>query len=129
MRKYHGLPLPQIVLSLPLVCKDNLVQKNVLLKHLFQQASPYIFQPVHSIYLLTLAETGLVGLVLLFIFIAWLLRLTQKAPFVLTIAIIQLLILGMLDHYLFTLQQGQMLFTIIVALVISHSLVAHKSLR
>ena len=96
-------------------------------KNLFHQASPYIFQPVHSIYLLTLAETGIVGVVLLFIFIAWFFRQAQNTPFLLKVVFIQLLILGMFDHYLFTLQQGQLLFTIVIALIFTHGRIVRNA--
>jgi len=91
------------------------------LLRLFNAANFFIFQPVHNIYLLTLAESGIVGFALVLMFIAYLINQLRNVAFIFMIAVLQLLFLGMVDHYLFTLQQGQLLFTIIVALVLSHS--------
>lgn len=69
----------------------------------------YFLQPVHNIYLLVLAETGIIG----FIMVLLLLRHTIKK---LQIPLIALLLLGFVDHYPLTLQQGQLLFTLVLAL-------------
>lgn len=71
-------------------------------------------QPVHNIYLLVLSETGILG-TLLFLWVlnkgirgAW--GTTGKLP------LITFLLLGLVDHYPVTLQQGQLLFTLVLAL-------------
>ena len=87
----------------------------------------FLLQPVHNIFLLILAETGLIGLIFFFwIFIQALKNLfshlkkdtaTQKNNIiVLTIAFASVIILGMNDHYFLTLQQGQLLFTLVLSL-------------
>lgn len=87
--------------------------------HNFVPASAglYIFQPVHNIYVLTLVETGVIGLLLVLYLLAYVYKKSLTAPVIIYIGIIQLLLLGLFDHYLFTLQQGQILFTLFVALV------------
>jgi len=77
----------------------------------------YWLQPVHNIFLLVAAETGLLGLVIFL----WFLILTfkkllitknvQSLPLLLVI-----LTLGLFDHYWLTLQQSQLLFTIVLGL-------------
>lgn len=77
----------------------------------------YWLQPVHNIFLLIAAETGLVGL-LIFL---WLLVLTFRKFTInnlqLIIALSAILALGLFDHYWFTLQQTQLLLTIIFGLL------------
>ncbi len=87
----------------------------------------YFLQPVHNIYLLVLAETGLVGLVVFLWPISRLVKglvssikylgsnhelqtMTYKLTFV------SLLLLGLVDHYFLTLQQGQLLLILFLAL-------------
>ena len=80
----------------------------------------YWLQPVHNIYLLIAAETGIVGL-LIFL---WFLFLTLKrlshslsiGHYPLVISLTAILLLGLVDHYWLTLQQPQLLFTIILGL-------------
>jgi O-antigen ligase len=80
----------------------------------------YWLQPVHNIYLLVAAETGIVGLVIFL----WFLALTYKRkrlfrklcpmPYVLCPSLTAILLLGLFDHYWLTLQQTQLLFTIVL---------------
>ncbi len=75
-------------------------------------------QPVHNIFLLTFAETGVTGLLIFF----WLLILSYRKLLItnnqrLIITLSAILILGLFDHYWLTLQQTQLLFTIILGLV------------
>ena len=74
-------------------------------------------QPVHNIFLLVLAEGGLVGL-LLFVTLfykAFSSSLYLKRNY-LTIALIVIVVTGSVDHYWLTLQQNQLLFSIILGL-------------
>ena len=84
--------------------------------YLNSSSSSYIFQPIHNVYVLIAAETGLLGVLLALLGILVLYRQSLRNP-ILTLALIQLLLLGMFDHYLFTLQQGQLLFTLFAFLV------------
>lgn len=76
----------------------------------------YIFQPVHNVYLLILAELGIVGFAIFMVFIFYLLAKSLKTNPLVTTVIFQLALLGFFDHYLFTLQQGQLLFTLFASL-------------
>lgn len=92
----------------------------------------YFLQPVHNVYLLLLSEIGVVGVV----GIVWALinksvgasklrsveekksrnlATSQPRSFML-LSLVTLLLLGLVDHYPLTLQQGQLLVTIFVAL-------------
>ncbi|MEK7543693.1 MAG: O-antigen ligase family protein [Patescibacteria group bacterium] len=82
----------------------------------------YFLQPVHNIYLLILSETGVVGflpvLLLLVKIFLWTINNKQKAreSFVYCLLLTALLVLGLVDHYLLTLQQGQLLLTVFTGL-------------
>lgn len=66
-----------------------------------------LHQPIHNIYLLLLAETGIVGLGLFLVVVAkrlsWLL--------------VPILFLGFFDHYWLTLQQTQLLLAIVLGII------------
>jgi len=77
-------------------------------------------QPVHNIFLLVTAETGLVGLGF-FTWFLWktyqgIMKQESRIKEMLVMALTSILILGLFDHYWLTLQQGQLLFAIIIGL-------------
>ncbi|PIP32741.1 hypothetical protein COV53_04900 [Candidatus Gottesmanbacteria bacterium CG11_big_fil_rev_8_21_14_0_20_37_11] len=76
----------------------------------------YLLQPVHNVYLLIFSELGFVGFFLTLLGISVLLLRSLKSRQIVFISIVQLFFLGMFDHYLFTLQQGMLLFTVIASL-------------
>lgn len=75
------------------------------------------YQPAHSLYLLVLAETGVVGFILFILFLWNVLKeyikktrfysLQSYAVFTLLCGV---LLLGVFDHYLWTLQEGRLIF-------------------
>jgi O-antigen ligase len=74
-------------------------------------------QPVHNIFLLVCAETGLVGLLIfLWFLILTFKRLLRTNNLLLLLCLSAILALGLFDHYWLTLQQTQLLFTIILGL-------------
>lgn len=92
----------------------------------------YFLQPVHNIYLLLLSEVGLVGTGI----VGWLIfsiikkyelrskNYGQKQNtqiFILHTSLFIILLIGLVDHYPLTLQQGQLLLTIYLALSIHNS--------
>lgn len=75
----------------------------------------YRFQPVHNVYVLLLTETGFLGLSF---FMMYLLSLRPyfTPQYSVGIALFQLFLLGLFDHYLVTVQQGQLLLVLFASL-------------
>ncbi len=75
--------------------------------------STSLLQPVHNIYLLILSEVGLFGIIVFLGLLYFSFKSVSKnSPFFLSLVLI--LILGIFDHYFLTLQQGQLLLTVIL---------------
>lgn len=82
-----------------------------------QYGMTYWLQPVHNIFLLIAAETGLVGLLIfLWLLILTFRRLLAANRWLLMTALSAILALGLFDHYWFTLQQAQLLLTVVFGL-------------
>ena len=97
----------------------------------------WLHQPVHNLYLLIAAETGLIGLVLFLMFIFQLLKrfIKQRTPrqnkfdagqamnsehyYLLLFVVFCSLLIGLSDHFLWSLQQGQLIFWLILGLIAS----------
>jgi len=82
----------------------------------------YFLQPAHNIYLLLLSETGIVGMGV-FGFIIWsIIRNETKngriSRYIYRASLVALLLLGLVDHYALTLQQGRLLLTILASLAL-----------
>lgn len=84
----------------------------------------YFLQPVHNIYLLLLSEIGVVGIALIvvgFIFLKYEYRTpnTDKdkhlRTFIIYNSVFSIFVLGLVDHYFLSLQQGQLLLTVVLA--------------
>lgn len=75
-------------------------------------------QPVHNIFLLVAAETGMIGFLIFtcFLFLTFKKLFTVKNKRLL-IALSAILLIGFFDHYWFTLQQSQLLFSIVLGLI------------
>lgn len=69
-----------------------------------------IYQPVHNLYLLVLDELGLAGLIIFLVFLALILLRLWRSNTYLFICFIALLVLGLFDHFFWTLQQGGLVF-------------------
>lgn len=79
-------------------------------------------QPVHNIFALVAAESGVLAALLLgMIFYSALRETIRRKRWLLTVALFQLIFLGMFDHYLYTLPQGLFLFSLIIGLSFSYS--------
>jgi len=79
-------------------------------------------QPVHNVFLLVLAELGIIGLIIFCAVLAaglWELWRTKSSPtkIILGVTWVGLIVLGLLDHYLWDLQQGKLLFWLVLALI------------
>jgi O-antigen ligase len=79
----------------------------------------YVLQPIHNVYLLWLVETGLVGFGILLYAVCRIFsplvnvslgRIEWQYLLLLTLG------LGLVDHYIITLQQGQLLLTLLISL-------------
>ncbi len=83
-----------------------------------------IYQPVHNIYLLIASETGFIGLALFLLFLFFILydfsrsgRFQKPYHFSFFILIFSFLLMGLFDHFLWTLQQGSLIFWMTLALI------------
>jgi len=84
------------------------------------QQTTVLIQPVHNIYLLILAETGITGFLLsLAVIILAYKNIYNKKNLLISILFFEVLFLGLFDHYFLTLQQGQLLTALIVGLSFS----------
>lgn len=71
-------------------------------------------QPAHNIYLIILCETGIVGTLIFYLLLTKLF--TRKLNRYLFLAVIFVLITGFFDHYWFTLQQNQLILSLLLGL-------------
>ncbi len=85
----------------------------------YLKASGNVFyiQPVHNVFLLILSETGSIGLG----FFLWFLvktykRILNKKNLLAFTALSAVIVLGFFDHYFLTLQQGQLLFALVLGI-------------
>ena len=97
--------------------------------------APYLYQPVHNIFILIASEVGVLGYVAFIVFLAALLWKSIKRllpsitiqdahdreylvyVFVLLCVMCFVLLIGMYDHYFWTLQQGGLMFWIALGLL------------
>ena len=85
----------------------------------YQAHSTILLQPVHNIFLLIASETGIPVLfgTLWFLYGTFKRNLQHSSEYNLNIILLVVIfVLGMFDHYFLTLQQGQLLFMIVLAL-------------
>ncbi|MBI2051023.1 MAG: O-antigen ligase family protein [Parcubacteria group bacterium] len=85
----------------------------------------YYYQPVHNVFLLAWAELGLVGLVLMTIFLLSLRTLALKGEAILSsrqgwlsagVFLLPLMVLALFDHYLWSLYPGMMIGAVYLAI-------------
>lgn len=79
-------------------------------------------QPVHNMFLLVLAELGVGGLIIFLAFLmGGLIELQRMKPslvkVVLSSAWLGVMVLGAMDHYIWDLQQGRLIFWLVLALI------------
>jgi len=72
-------------------------------------------QPVHNIFILNLVETGIAGFLFSLTFLFYTIKKINKKSF-LIFPLFSIFFLGLFDHYFLTLQQGQIMFTLILGL-------------
>jgi O-antigen ligase len=92
----------------------------------FHLLAAWVHQPVHNIYLLIASEVGLMGLVVLLLFLFQLFRKSGciKKTFLcrwLIVVASSFLFIGLFDHFFWTLQQGQLMFWLVLGLLAGYS--------
>jgi len=85
--------------------------------------SPWLYQPVHNIYLLIYSETGIFGIGAFALLIIFLLRDFLKGAvfrfggYVILFPFVGMLLIGLTDHFLWTLHQGRLIFWLSLSLL------------
>ncbi len=95
------------------------------IRQLLDLLNGWLHQPVHNLYLLIASETGLIGLILFLLFVfrvilpekSRLRRPSLRYCFLLIVS--SLLFIGLSDHFFWTLQQGQLIFWLILGILAS----------
>lgn len=105
-RPLFGVGLNNFIVETPVVVQS--------FPDLFSGIRFAYLQPVHNIFLLTFVETGIAG----FFAFAYLLNRRLNKSKLLTVCLIAVLVTGFFDHYWLTLQQNQILLTLLLALPI-----------
>ncbi len=87
--------------------------------NLYPGLSGWVYQPVHNIYLLILTEIGIIGMVLLCWLFYLLFKKIDKFKFqfkfsIVSLLCLALLILGIFDHYLWTLHFGVLMVSFVI---------------
>lgn len=94
----------------------------------FMAKGPYherwFYQPVHNIYLLIYAEIGLLGSISFLLFLILLIKdfilktgLKTVPEYSILLMVLSFLFIGFFDHFLWTLQQGRLLFWLLLAML------------
>lgn len=84
---------------------------------LFSAAEIRLLQPVHNVFLLILAENGLIGFLIFCLLLFQVARkINSRLKLILFLA---LMVYASVDHFLWTLQQGQLLFWLTIAYIVS----------
>lgn len=98
------------------------------LKQNYPDFPEYFYQPVHNIYLLIAGETGLIGLLAFLLWLGYLVcqynRQRKKddlAGFSLLVFVWSILIMGLIDHFLWSIHLGQMSLAIILGVLASRT--------
>jgi len=99
-------------------------------KEINQILQPWQYQPAHNIYLLFASEVGAIGLIFFFLFMVYVIlgsikivsRETildiRKLNYFLIAILVSFLFIGLFDHYFWTLQQGRLMFWLILGLIL-----------
>ncbi len=81
----------------------------------------YYYQPVHNIYLLVLAETGIFGaaafgLILLLLLLFFAKKAGQLDGVIIFLGLLSILIISLFDHYFWTIEFGVLIFWLVLGL-------------
>jgi hypothetical protein len=97
---------------------------NLIQKYTENKIDPWEYQPVHNIYLLATSELGIIGIALI-LFMLFYTTVSTKDKYI-KYAIIAVCIIGLFDHYPYTLYQGQLLTIILLSLSLSKDIRPEK---
>ncbi len=122
---YESINTPQTTESNPLANTEMVNSKKLVRGDQPKILKPWQIQPIHNYFLLSAAELGIIGaLLLIWVFLSHLkfIILNLKSNFnsyylLLTTLLIIFLVLMLFDHYFYTLQQTQMLLWMILGLI------------
>ena len=78
----------------------------------------WLLQPVHNVYLLMLSEMGLLLFIIFVIAMFKVLTMTLEIYSLYIFPYLFILLTGMFDHYWLTIQQNQLIATIVIAVII-----------
>ena len=95
--------------------------------NLFSLSEIRLLQPVHNVFLLILVENGIVGL-LLFVTLLWVVAKSALSRPKIALFMILLVFLSF-DHFLWTLQQGQLLLAVSIGFIVGAKNAARESLQ
>ena len=125
LRVYYNQVAVDLISSSPLlgIGQGNFVNN---FSQYYPSLENWVFQPVHNIYLLIASETGLIGLSLFSFFLFLIFRralkdrrLAMENCFICIYCFIMLV--GLADHFWWDLQQGQILFWLMLGFFSAHS--------
>ena len=101
-----------------------------------QKLQSWQYQPAHNIYFLIASEIGIVGLLFFLLFIMYVISdsiknvsnvsretflSTRKLNYFLLAIFISFLFIGLFDHYFWTLQQGRLIFWLVLGMILINS--------
>ena len=106
---------------------DEYLEKN----NIKQELQPWQYQPAHNIYLLIASEIGIIGLLFFLLFVIYVISgsikivsretiLNVKLNYFLIAILISFLFVGLFDHYFWTLQQGRLIFWLVLGLILAN---------
>ena len=93
------------------------------IKQMLHLLASWLHQPVHNIYLLIASEIGLIGLGFFLLFLFFIIKRINiilkenSLLFTFYFCLFAFLIIGLFDHFFWTLQQGQLMFWIILSIL------------
>lgn len=122
---------------------DGYLEKN----NIKQELQPWQYQPAHNIYFLIASEIGIVGLLFFLLFVMYVISGTMKnisnisnvsretlldikrLNYFLLAIFTSFLFIGLFDHYFWTLQQGRLMFWLVLGMMFINSNIASKENR
>jgi O-antigen ligase len=85
--------------------------------NLYSLSETRLLQPVHNVFLLIMAENGIIGLLIFSLFLLIVSKYLNSAKKV--VIFLAMLFYFSVDHFLWTLQQGQLIFWFLIAFLLT----------